>query len=157
MVTPAAAQEAPATARAADSVWKLSTAGALLVIWAGVVVISLLSPDLVSGSEQEHLPIAAFGTWLWGAAATGAVLVVMGKMRSDRQARSVWVGFSVVTSVIWLVATVLALTLPEFETGTDPTLIPLGAVFAPIAATVLTGLAGVVSVIFARPPGLGPE
>lgn len=140
------------TSQTADNLWKLCTAGTLCVIWVGVVVISLFAPDLVSGSEQEHLPIAAFGTWLWGALATGAVLVVMAKLRPDSEARSIWVGFSVVVAAIWVAATVLSLVLPEFETGSDPTLIPFGAVFAPIAATVLTGLAGVVAVIFARPP-----
>ena len=33
-------------------------------IWTAVVLISVLAPDLVSGSEHEHLPIAAFATWL---------------------------------------------------------------------------------------------
>ena len=29
-------------------------------------LLSLFAPDLVSGSEQEHLPVAAFTTWFWG-------------------------------------------------------------------------------------------
>ena len=45
---------------------------ALGVVWAAVVAISVLSPDLVSGSEQEHLPVVAFGTWIWGMVASGA-------------------------------------------------------------------------------------
>ena len=95
------------TSQTADNVWKLCTAGTLCVIWVGVLVISLFAPDLVSGSEHEHLPIAAFGTWLWGALTTGAVLVVMAKLRPDSEARSIWVGFSVVVAAIWVAATVL--------------------------------------------------
>ena len=51
--------------------------------------------------------------------------------------------------MIWVVATVLALTLPRFETGTDPTKIPFGAIFAPIGAA---GLAGIVAAVFRQPP-----
>ena len=39
-------------------------------IWTAVAAISLLSPDMVSGSEQQHMPVAAFATWVWGAVAT---------------------------------------------------------------------------------------
>ena len=61
-------------------------------------------------------------------------------------------GYGAVVSLIWVVATVLAIALPEFETGSDPTLIPFGALFAPLGAAVLTGLAGVVAAgIFGRP------
>ena len=48
------------------------------------------------------------------------------------------------------VATILATTLPVFETGTDPTRIPFAAMFAPVAATTLTALVGVVSTVFRR-------
>jgi hypothetical protein len=134
-----------------DRTWKLCTLAMLVVIWVGVVVVSVFAPDLVSGSEQEHLPIAAFTTWLWGAIATAAVLLAMSRLRGDPDAQSIWIGFTVTVIVVWIAATVLALTLPEFETGSDPTLLPFGAMFAPLAAAVLTGLAGVVAVVFARP------
>jgi hypothetical protein len=39
-------------------------------IWIAVVVISVFAPDMVSGSEREHLPIAAFTTWFWGGVRT---------------------------------------------------------------------------------------
>jgi FtsH-binding integral membrane protein len=144
----------PATrdVESADRTWKLCTLAMLVVIWVAVVVVSVFAPDLVSGSEQERLPIAAFTTWLWGAIATAVVLLAMSRLRADPDAQSVWIGYTVTVVVVWIAATVLALTLPEFETGSDPTLLPFGAMFAPLAAAVLTGLAGVVAVIFARPP-----
>jgi hypothetical protein len=98
-------------------------------IWVAVLLISVLAPDLVSGSEQEHLPVAAFTAWFWGGVGTLALL--------------------------WAVATILAVTLPVFETGSDPTRVPFAALFAPAAAAMLTALAGVVSAVFQRGPGGG--
>jgi hypothetical protein len=46
-------------------------------IWIAVLLISLLAPDLVSGSEQQHLPVAAFTTWLWGGVGTLVLLWAM--------------------------------------------------------------------------------
>ena len=52
--------------RVVDHSWMIWTAGALVAIWVSVLVISILAPDLVSGAQQEHLPLAAFTTWLLG-------------------------------------------------------------------------------------------
>jgi hypothetical protein len=46
-----------------DLSWMLWTAIGCGGIWVAVVVISVFAPDLVSGSEQEHLPVAALTTW----------------------------------------------------------------------------------------------
>jgi hypothetical protein len=114
-------------------------------IWVAVVLISLFAPDLVSGSEQEHLPIAAFITWFWGVVGTLVLLWAMSRLRGSAMRRPVWIGLSVVTLALWAVATILAITLPVFETGTDPTQIPLGAMFASVGAAILTALAGLIS------------
>ena len=143
---------AVATARVADRMWMLCTAVLLALIWLSVLVISVFAPDLVSGSQQDHLPLAAFTTWIWGSVATAAVLFTMAKLRGDPDNRPIWLGYGVAAAVIWVVATVLALALPDLETGTDPTRLPLGALLAPLGAAVLSGLAGAVAVIFARPP-----
>lgn len=143
----------PVSEAALDRSWMFYTAAMLVLIWIAVLVVSIFAPDLVSGSQQEHLPVAAFTTWLWGAAGSAAVLLTMTRLRGDATAQPVWTGYSAVVALIWIVATVLALALPEFETGTDPTLIPFGALLAPIGAAVLTGLAGVVGAVFGRPPG----
>lgn len=124
----------------------------IVVVWIAVIVISVFAPSLVSGSEQESLPLAAFTTWLWGAITTAILLLTMGKLRGDPDSRPIWQGLAVVVGVGWVVATVLALSLPRFETGSDPTLLPFGALFAPLGAMVLTALACVVAVVFSRPP-----
>jgi hypothetical protein len=132
----------------ADGSWRLWTAIGMGAIWIAVVLISVFAPDLVSGSEQEHLPVAAFSTWFWGGMGTLAFLWAMGRLRGDEKWRSTWIGLSLVTVAIWALATVLAITLPVFVTGSDPTQIPFGAFFAPIAAVMLSALAGVVTSVF---------
>jgi hypothetical protein len=140
---------------AADGSWMLWTACGIGGIWIAVVLISLLAPDMVSGSEQEHLPVAAFATWLWGLLATGIFVWAMGKLRGRAAHRPIWIGLAAVTLVLWLVATILGITLPRVETGSDPTRIPIGAMVAPVAATALTALAGIVAAVFFKPPEAG--
>ena len=137
-------------ASAAKRSWMIFSTGLLVWIWVAVLVISLFAPDLVSGSEQQHLPLAAMIAWIWGAVGTAAVLWTMGSLRGDVTNRPIWVGYSAVVALIWLVATVLALVLPAMETGTDPTTIPLAAIFAPLVASVMTGLGGLVAIGFSR-------
>ena len=48
---------------AAKLSWLLWMAVALIGIWLGVRLISLLAPDLVTGSRHQHQPLAAFMTW----------------------------------------------------------------------------------------------
>jgi hypothetical protein len=111
-----------------------------------------LCPDLVSGSEQEHLPVAAFTTWLWGLVATGGFLWAMARLRGSASRRPIWIGLAVATLTAWLVATILSLALPVVETGSDPTRIPIAAIVSPVAAAALTVLAGIIAGVFSRPP-----
>jgi hypothetical protein len=53
----------PQDRRAAKLSWLLWMAVALIGIWLGVLLISLLAPDLVTGSRQQHQPLATFMTW----------------------------------------------------------------------------------------------
>ena len=48
------------------------TVAGVAVIWVAGALISIFSPDIVSGSEQEHLPVAAFVTWISGVVGPGA-------------------------------------------------------------------------------------
>jgi hypothetical protein len=146
-------QDRPAVS--ADQSWMLWTAIGIGGIWVAVLLLSLLAPDLVSGSEQEHLPVAAFTTWFWGGVGTLVLLWMMGRLRGSAKRRPIWIGLSMVTLGIWAVATILGITLPVIETGTDPTRIPLAAIFAPIAAAMLTALAGVVAKVFGSAPADG--
>lgn len=140
------------TMDAADASWMAWTTVGLGTIWVAILLISLFAPDLVSGSEQEHLPLAAFVTWLWGLVATGGLLWGMGRLRGNAAHRPVWIGVAVAVAVVWGLATALSIWLPVFETGTDPTQLPLGALLAPVGAAVLTVLTGVVAGIFSRQP-----
>ena len=139
----------------ADGSWMVWTASGIVGIWVAVALISVLAPDLVSGSEQQHMPVAAMTAWLWGLVATGMFLWAMGRLRGRASYRPLWIGLTGATLAIWLVATVLAITLPVYETGSDPTRLPVGAMVAPVAATVLTALAGIAAVVFVKPPESG--
>ena len=59
----------------------------------------------------------------------------------DRDARS-----------LGALATIIAIALPVVETGSDPTQIPVGAVVGPVAAAMLTAIAGAVTSVFRRGP-----
>jgi hypothetical protein len=139
----------------ADLSWMLWTAIGIGGIWIAVLLISLFAPDLVSGSEQQHLPVAAFATWFWGGIGTLVLLWAMGRLRGRSSWQPIWIGLSVATLGIWALATILAITLPVMVTGTDPTRIPFAALFAPPAAAMLTALAGAVANVFRGRPGDG--
>lgn len=136
---------------AADRSWRIWSLWALVGIWVGVLVISFGAPDLVSGSEHEHLPLAAFTTWIWGLIASIGLLWGMSQLRGSPDRRRAWIGLAVVTMMMWAVAAVMSLALPPHVTGSDPTELPLWAILVPLAAALLTLLASVVAVIFARP------
>jgi hypothetical protein len=121
-----------------------SAAGAAIsvtAIWVAVVLASVFSPDLVSGSEQEHLPIAALIDWFWGSVATALVLIAVaighGRSLSDRHVA--WFLIALATTAIWTGVTVVSISVPRLETGTDPTRIPLAAMISPVVGTVATG------------------
>ncbi len=111
--------------------------GAVACIWAAVVGISVFSPDLVSGSEQEHLPVAALGTWIWGVVATRSVAGTSLRLGSAyRQAY-----LTGVVGAVWTAATLVSIFGPRLVTGSDPTSLPIAALVAPIAAAVITAAA----------------
>jgi hypothetical protein len=136
----------------ADGSWMAWTAAGIAGIWVAVALISILAPDMVTGSEHQRLPVAALGSWFWGLVATGAFLWAMGRLRGNAARRPIWMGLTAATLAVWLVATILSIALPVVETGSDPTRLPVGAMVAPVAATVLTALAGIAAGVFARPP-----
>jgi hypothetical protein len=146
------ASEPGRRAAMADGSWMAQTAAGIAGIWVAVALISIFAPDMVTGSEHQHLPVAALGSWFWGLIATGAFLWAMGRLRGNAIRRPIWTGLTVATLAIWAVATVASIALPVVETGSDPTRLPIGAMVAPVAATVLTALAGITAGVFARPP-----
>jgi hypothetical protein len=112
--------------------------GALAGIWASVAAISVFAPDLVSGSEQQHLPVAAFTTWFWGVVASGSVLAAMLRVNRVHGPCPLSTQLTGAVCAIWVVAALVSIFSPEMVTGSDPTRLPLAALIAPVAAAVLT-------------------
>lgn len=108
------------------------------VVWVAVLVISVFSPENVSGTEQDHFPIAAILTWIWGLFASRAMVTTLVAQR-DRPERLGDVRMLMYgIAAVWVAAAGFAVFGPELVTGTDPTRFPIAAVLAPIAAMVLT-------------------
>jgi hypothetical protein len=98
-----------------------AAAAGIAGIWVAVALISVFAPDMVTGSEHRHLPVAALGSWFWGLIVTGAFLLAMGRLRGDAARGPIWVGLTVATLAVWLVATIAGIASPVVETGSDPT------------------------------------
>lgn len=107
-------------------------------IWTAVIVISAFAPDNVSGSQQEHVPLAAFLTWIWGLLASRSMITLLAGQR-DHPERFADVRLLIAgIAGVWAVAAVVGVFGPEMVTGSDPTRTPIAAILAPIAAMVLT-------------------
>jgi hypothetical protein len=108
---------------------------AVAAVWIAVGAMSIFAPDLISGTEQEHIPLAALLTWLWGGLATGLILLAgaVGETSADR-----WRSVAIVIAVMWAVVAVAGIWSPVLETGTDPTRVPLAVIFAPVAGAIGT-------------------
>jgi len=65
--------------------------------------------------------VAALGSWFWGLIVTGAFLLAMGRLRGAAARGPIWVGLTVATLAVWLVATIAGIASPVVETGSDPT------------------------------------
>lgn len=109
---------------------------AAAAVWLSIGLSSLFTPDMISGTEQEHIPITALTMWLWGAIATGLILMTgaMGRGLTDGR----WRALAAVSAAIWGVVAVASIWSPELVTGTDPTRIPIAALIAPVAGAIAT-------------------
>jgi hypothetical protein len=132
---PTAELEVPSTPRSAS--WVVV---AVASVWLAVGTLSIFAPDLVSGTEQERVPIAGLLTWLWGGLATGLIALAAGMSDTSTER---WRAIAITVAVIWSVAAAAGIWSPVLETGTDPTRVPLAAILAPIAATVATAFIAV--------------
>lgn len=112
------------------------------VIWLAIAAASIWSPDLITGTEQEHIPLAAIIDWFYAALATGLMLMAFGR-RSPGASRSLWLGFTVAIGGIWFVVAVASIFAPSIETGTDPTTLPIAALASPIAGVIATAFVSV--------------
>ena len=101
-------------------------------IWLATLAAVLWSPDMITGSEQERLPMAAMIDWLYAAIATGLVLMAFSR-RTRGATRSLWAGFTTAVATIWAVVALASIYAPTFVTGTDPTTLPIAVLVAPVA------------------------
>jgi hypothetical protein len=116
--------------------WMIGAIGAIVAIWLSVLLVSLFSPDLVSGSQQEHLPLAAIVTWISGALATRSVLRIIPRSEGE------WMVASLSATALWAAVAIVGIFVPPVLTGSDPTRIPLAAILAPIGGAIVTGMPG---------------
>jgi hypothetical protein len=135
--------QGPATAPAGRhsvtaSLAALAPGISVAAIWLATLCFSVFAPDLVSGSAQDHIPIAGLTAWVWAAAATGYVLMAT-RGRSERDDPAVWLGFELSVAVVWAVVALAGIFAPNLVTGTDPTSVPLAALVTPVAGMVATG------------------
>jgi hypothetical protein len=118
----------------------VAVVGAVGVIWLAVLLASILAPDMVTGSQQEHLNVAALANWFWGLLSTMFLLraTVFRPPRLERhEEEAVWIWSSVAVGGVWLAVAVISIFTPAFVTGSDPTRLPLAAILAPIVATAI--------------------
>lgn len=107
---------------------------------------AIWSPDLVTGSAQEHIPIIAMTVWFWALLATG--LVVMAPSVGASGGRT-WIVYAAAVSVIWIVAAIVSIAAPPMVTGSDPTTIPIAGLTTAIVAMAATAYATVAVVAVA--------
>jgi hypothetical protein len=115
---------------------------AVASIWLAIAAASVWSPDLVSGSEQDHIPLAAMTDWLYAATATGLVLLAFAR-RSPGASPSLWTGFTIAIAAVWAVVALASIFAPTIETGSDPTSVPITALVTPIAGVIATAFLSV--------------
>ena len=112
----------------------IATLVSLVVIWTSIIIISFFSPDMVTGSQQEHLKIVLWTAWIWGLLSS-IITLRMIREKFDYKTH-LYLSYAII--VIWIIVTFLALLVPPFVTGSDPTKIPLGSIGAPILGLIFT-------------------
>jgi hypothetical protein len=122
---------------------------AVASVWLAIAAASIWSPDLISGTNQERVPLAAILDWFYAALATGLVLMAFGR-RSPGASRSLWLGFTISIAGIWFVVAIASILAPSIETGTDHTTVPIAALASPLAGVIASAF---VSVFVARSGG----
>jgi hypothetical protein len=120
-----------------------STATALVGIWVFSGLIAVFSPDLVSGTEQEHIPIAAITIWFYAGLATAFVLLGAAVRGRTADAEPTPLALGAITAGIWFVVAAASIFAPVMETGSDPTTVPIAALVAPIVGLLATAFISV--------------
>jgi peptidoglycan/LPS O-acetylase OafA/YrhL len=109
---------------------------ALASIWLAVVFTSIFAPDMVTGTTQDHFPVAVVVALLAGLAATRSLVRAFTRGIGGT---SHWALYAVVMGAIWSAVALVSIYAPVTVAGTDPTRVPIAAIVAPIAGAILTG------------------
>lgn len=109
---------------------------AIATIWLDVAACGIFAPDMITGSEHEHLPLAGISDWIFAAAASG--LLVTAHTRRRDPSRAVWLWVALLVGVVWMMVALTSIFCPSLVTGTDPTTIPLAALLAPVVGALAT-------------------
>lgn len=120
-----------------------ATGIALIAIWLSATLAALYSPDMITGSTHEHMQLAMFVVWPLAAVATGMVLLAAGVNRRGVEAAGPWAVYALLTAIAWAAAAVASVFVSPMVTGSDPTTIPLAALFGPLFAVLVTAYAGI--------------
>ena len=133
----------PSVSRASDQAFAWAMTGvAIGAIWVGVVLSGIYAPDMITGSQHEHLALVAGGDWIWGLVASAIVILAAQKgFRAKVAGHVSWAALAIAVSAIWLGVAAVSAWAPVWVTGTDPTTIPADAMGAPILGTFLTWFA----------------
>lgn len=126
---------------------------AVAAVWMAMIAISLFAPDMIHGSEHEHLRIGALTAWFWGLIATVFVLLPLIAYREPLPHHDrAWLVFGLFVGGAWAIAAVAGVAAPRAVTGSDPTEVPVAALVAPVAALVVTAAASVAVGLRVRGP-----
>ncbi len=115
-----------------------STAISLVAIWVAATIAAIYSPDMITGSNHEHMQLAMFLAWPLAAAATAMVLLAAGVSRRTVEAAGPWAVYAVLVALAWSASAIASVFVSPMVTGTDPTTIPIASVVAPIFAMLVT-------------------
>ena len=121
----------------------LATAISLVAIWVAATIAAVYSPDMITGSNHEHMQLAMFLAWPLAAVATGMVLLAAGVSRRAVESAGAWAVYAVLIAVTWCGAAIASVFVSPMVTGTDPTTIPVAALVAPVFAMLVTAYASI--------------
>ena len=82
----------------------LSTA----MIWISVILSGIFAPDLVSGSQQEHLPLILWTVWIWGLIATVFAL----RLHRDQIDMNIFTIQTIALVGLWILVTIVSIFAP---------------------------------------------
>ena len=117
----------------------LMTGIALGCICISGILGSIYTPNMVTGSQHQAIPLGAFVGWIFDLIAIGMVVTTaLQGIRARVTERAPWAILGV--GAVWIAGMFVAIFAPVWVTGTDPTELPVWAGLSAIVAVILTGI-----------------